>query len=256
MITDQVNGLASLTRRVPTISDESEALSPVSTTDTIKHTAHYLCIRKPYKHYTTKRGLYTNSIDSDITIVPKLRLHELSPPVDDIGMYSKIIECLNPVTELTDAFIRECICSSILCRCDVQMIVDSGATSHFNPQSNLFIDYQAMQGGKALMGDQSLALDIVGKGKLHLLGDAYHIPNLTYGLISVPTLDLLGYTTTFRSGTCTVTDRYRVIILTATLRNKLYFLDELYAKIICSYQCNAVINTADSDCDSDNDQHC
>lgn len=257
MITDQVNGLASLTRRVPTMSDGPEALSRSSITDTIKHTAHYRCMRNPHKHYTTKSGLYTNSIASDITTVPKLRLHELLQPVDDIGMYSKTIECMNPVTEMTDAFTRECVCSSILCKCNVKMIVDSGATSHFNPQSNLFVDYQALTNhSRALMGDQTLSLDIVGRGKLELLGDAYHIPNLTYGLISVPTLDLLGYTTTFRSGQCTVTDRLGVIILTATLRNKLYFLDDLYARIICSNQSVALASTSiDGDSDEEEQVH-
>lgn len=255
MITDQVNGLASLTRRVPTWSDGSEATSQSIDTDTIKHTDHYLCTRMPYEHDTTKCGLYTNSIDSDITIVPSLRLQKLPQPADDIGMYGKAMECLYPVTEMTNAFTRECICSSVRCKCNVKMIVDSGATSHFNPQSSLFIDYKPLQNGsKALMGDQTLSLDIVGQGTLHLLGDTYHIPNLTYGLISVPSLDLVGYTTIFRSGKCTVKDKFGVIIMTATLRDKLYFLDDLYARIICSHQCTVASNAVDADSDNDEEE--
>ena len=106
------------------------------------------------------------------------------------------------------------------------MIVDSGATSNFNPYADIFVDYKNIQ-SKALLGDQSKSIDILGKGNLDVIGETYHVPSLTYGLISVADMDLKGYVTIFGGGKCTVINKYGITILTATLKNKLYFLDNI-----------------------------
>jgi len=82
-----------------------------------------------------------------------------------------------------------------------QWILDTGCTYHMTPRKDFFCDYQDYTGGKVLMGNND-SCDVIGLGSIilkmsdgtqHTLTDVRHIPDLKRNLISLGTLDALGY---------------------------------------------------------------
>lgn len=245
-----VNGLASPKRRIPSTSalkqgGISRATAQASKTDDLKQKIDHLCICDQYNNNTICIDCNDNQcVNNDkclSSIVPDTPSDSLEASMQRLGLYDN-----HKVNVTTNTNTDECICNSTLCLCatKIKMIVDSGATSNFNPYADIFVDYENIQ-SKALLGDQSKSLDILGKGNLDVIGETYHVPSLTYGLISVADMDLKGYVTIFGGGKCTVINKHGITILTATLKNKLYFLDDIYVRILCSTVCKSIqANTA------------
>ena len=122
-----------------------------------------------------------------------------------------------------------------ICSCNIEFIFDSGCTEHFVPLSTILTSYTSLVGNnlRVLLGDQSKVLDIVGKGYANILGEAYHVPSLTYGLLSVSVFDKLGWSTILADGKVDVLDTLGHIVLADTLRKNLYFLDRTFRELIC-----------------------
>lgn len=79
-----------------------------------------------------------------------------------------------------------------------------------------------------LLGDDS-KVAITKRGSISIRGcyfPAYFAPSFRISLLSVPLLDEAGLITTFSKGRALVKDKENNIILTATLTNYLYKIDE------------------------------
>lgn len=108
-----------------------------------------------------------------------------------------------------------------------KIIIDSGATAHMLPIMSPMFHYETHNGGVSL-GDATIKLQIKGKGDTQLLNNVYHVPKLTYGLISIGKLDEEIYTTTFENGKVVIYNKQNKVLLTGTKVNKLYVLDKYY----------------------------
>ena len=76
------------------------------------------------------------------------------------------------------------------------------------------------------LGDKN-QVHAIKKGAIHLSGvdiEAFFVPDFRISLLSVGQLDSYGYTTTFRSGICSITNSNGRIALSATLKQGLYIL--------------------------------
>ena len=111
---------------------------------------------------------------------------------------------------------------------EIEVIIDSGATNHMFPHMKFLENLRELQSPQYVgLGDPKMKLEIVARGTNHLVGDGLLVPNLQYGLISVPQLDKSGFETTFQNEKCWVYQGNTVII-EATLRHNLYFVEKTY----------------------------
>jgi hypothetical protein len=111
---------------------------------------------------------------------------------------------------------------------EIEVIIDSGATNHMFPHMKFLENLRELQSPQYVgLGDPKMKLEIVARGTNHLVGDGLLVPNLQYGLISVPQLDKSGFETTFQNEKCWVYQGNNVII-EATLRHNLYFVEKTY----------------------------
>ncbi len=70
------------------------------------------------------------------------------------------------------------------------MIIDSDATNHMFPHTKFLKNLRELQSPQYVgLGDPKMKLEIVARGTNHLVGDGLLVPNLQYGLISVPQLN-------------------------------------------------------------------
>ena len=76
----------------------------------------------------------------------------------------------------------------------LSVIIDSGASTHMLPLSRLCYDISAVDGVVSL-GDNTKQISIVGMGLtiIEVLGPVLIVPELSCGLISIPTLDKAGF---------------------------------------------------------------
>jgi len=82
-----------------------------------------------------------------------------------------------------------------------QWVLDTACTFHMSPKRDWFTTYESVDGGSILMGN-NVACKIVGMGTIRIrmhdgivrtLKNVRHIPYLKKNLISLGTLDSLGY---------------------------------------------------------------
>ncbi|PON54809.1 LOW QUALITY PROTEIN: Gag-Pol-related retrotransposon family protein [Trema orientale] len=82
-----------------------------------------------------------------------------------------------------------------------EWVMDSGCSYHMCPREDWFMDYQEVDGGKVLMGN-NMACKVMGIGSIsirmfdgvtRILKNVRHVPELKRSLISLGTLDKSGY---------------------------------------------------------------
>ena len=105
--------------------------------------------------------------------------------------------------------------------------IDSGASHNYcNNLGNFRQDSVTETNMIIRLGDKSQA-QAIKKGAIHLSGvdiEAFLVPDFRISLLSVGQLDFYGYTTTFRSGICSIANTNGRIVLSATLKQGLYIL--------------------------------
>ena len=111
-------------------------------------------------------------------------------------------------------------------------ILDSGCTFHMCPYKNYFLDYQEIDGGKVMMGNNAVCR-IIGMGNVNLklhngkiqeLKEVRHVPDLKRNLISLGMVDQSGFSIKIESGKLMITNGTR-IVMEGTKRNEVYVLD-------------------------------
>ena len=118
------------------------------------------------------------------------------------------------------------------CHQDLRIIIDSGASSHMLPCRDLFRDVSCTVQGQVSLGKSDYKLRIAGQGTTAIgsLEAVLWVPGLSFGLISVTRFDAKGYRTVMENGKVVVNSKVGEVVLTGTLKNSLYYLDELYIK--------------------------
>jgi hypothetical protein len=86
--------------------------------------------------------------------------------------------------------------------------------------------------GEVRLGDNNVKLHILGKGNTPLLSQLLLVDGLSFGLISIGRLDRDGNISIFDDGRVFVYDYCGDELLTGTLRNNLYHLDDHYRNIL------------------------
>jgi hypothetical protein len=117
-----------------------------------------------------------------------------------------------------------------------RIIIDSGASSHMMPSECYLQGVDTTINGLVSLGDNKRKLSIVGAGYTSIpsLGKVYLVPQLSNGLISIPTLDKIGCKSIFDDGRVYIFDKNGSMLLTGTLSNKLYYLDNKYIELLCN----------------------
>ncbi|XXG70306.1 hypothetical protein AAC387_Pa06g3094 [Persea americana] len=112
-----------------------------------------------------------------------------------------------------------------------ECILDSGCSYHMCPYRDWFTNYQSIDGGKVLMGNNAVC-KVVGIGvikiKMHdgivrTLSDVRHIPELKKNLISLGTLDSNGCTYKAGGGVMRIS-KGALVVMKGLKQNGLYFL--------------------------------
>ena len=83
--------------------------------------------------------------------------------------------------------------------------------------------------GSVALGDNTKTVKIFGTGntRLNHIDNALYVPDICQSI-----LDLGGYITTIKDGRLVCRDKFNSVVLTATLTNNLYYLDEQYMQIL------------------------
>ena len=113
-------------------------------------------------------------------------------------------------------------------------ILDCGASSHFSPEKSKFLNYQEINPEPVKAAD-GRTFKATGKGDLKInlpngdqkptpvtLKNVYYSPNLAFTLISVGTLDRLGYTLYIKAGVCIIRSPKNTMIAQIPLIRGLY----------------------------------
>lgn len=118
------------------------------------------------------------------------------------------------------------------CHHSLRFILDSGASSHMFPCKDLFIELACTVQGKVSLGNANYKLRIVGQGKttISVLENVLWVPGLSFGLISTSAFDSKGYKIVTEAGKVTVFDEIGEVVLSGTLHNNLYYLDNVYVE--------------------------
>jgi hypothetical protein len=108
-------------------------------------------------------------------------------------------------------------------------------------RSAIVRDYKDAGGSVMLGNNTKLKIYGIGGTRIQMLQDVLYVPGLTLGLISIAVLDKNGYIIDFSKGICTVYNQAKSILLRATLKERLYYLDKEYLdEIFCSSTHNAL----------------
>ena len=114
--------------------------------------------------------------------------------------------------------------------------IDSGCSNHMTHDKSLFSSYTAISrpssvelgnGNKTPIqgaGTVHVRIKVHGASKLCILTDVYYVPELGYNLMSVPTLDKKGLSTTFSNKKCHVS-RQGTLLATGSMFGNLYKID-------------------------------
>jgi hypothetical protein len=116
-------------------------------------------------------------------------------------------------------------------RSNNKWVLDTACTFHMSPKRDWFTTYDSVNGGLVLMGN-NVACKIVGIGSIRIrmydgivriLTNVRHIPDLKKNLISLGTLDSLGYTYSNEGGVIWV-NKGSLVIMKGNKVDGLYFL--------------------------------
>ena len=99
----------------------------------------------------------------------------------------------------------------------VDMIIDSGCSSHIINNNVLFDSYHTIKSGRYVRVANGMRLPVLGVGSLGPLRHVLHVPGIDLNLISVRQLDSEGHSVTFKGGRC-----FLGSTLFGTLSGKLY----------------------------------
>ena len=129
-----------------------------------------------------------------------------------------------------DLYDRNCAADN---QATLRVIIDSGATSHMFSCRKYLLALCAHQ-GVVTLGDKRSNLRITGVGKTHLhpLHDVYFVPDLRCNVISQSALDRIGCIIITQDGIMTVYDSAMVVVMSASLEDGLYYLDDAYIHIL------------------------
>ncbi|PON58179.1 hypothetical protein PanWU01x14_167780 [Parasponia andersonii] len=121
--------------------------------------------------------------------------------------------------------------------------MDSGCSYHMCPREDWFMDYQEVDGGKVLMGN-NVACKVMGIGSIsmrmfdgvtRILKNVGHVPELKRNLISLDTLDESGYGFKAENGQLKVS-KGAMVVMKGFKKNGLYILQGSTVKAAA---CNA-----------------
>lgn len=121
--------------------------------------------------------------------------------------------------------------------CDrLEVILDSGATSHMFPSTVVFQTYVNISNQERYvsLGDDKVKLSIIGSGKVEFLGESLYVPKLKFGLISISYFDKQGFKTVIEDSSIKVYDTDERLHLEGYLNNNLYYLKNEYLETILS----------------------
>jgi len=117
--------------------------------------------------------------------------------------------------------------------------IDSGCSNHMTFNKSLFSSYSPGHHSSVELGNSNKA-EVAGTGSIELelsvngsnakckLKDVLHVPDLGYQLLSVPTFDRSGLTTSFGSGRCRI-QKDSSLLATGTMKGSLYRLDTVFS---------------------------
>ena len=144
-----------------------------------------------------------------------------------------------------------------LCHCRMRVIIDSGASSHMVPLRSVVQNLRPINGAVKL-GDNNVKLAIEGVGSTSVPGltDVLLVPKLSVALLSVPKFDADGCKTVFAAGKAKVTGKTGDVIITGTLRDGLYELDDYYCHLLMgSVACHLSYSSMFVDADREDEQN-
>ncbi len=130
----------------------------------------------------------------------------------------------------------------------IRFVIDSGASTHMVPYEYVLCDVTTAVRGLVSLGDNNKKLVISGAGHtaIPMLGRVLYVPELSFGLISISALDKVGCKTLFQGGKVFVFVNSGELLLTGTLVDKLYFLDEVYVNALTNVSQCAVYPVVDN----------
>ena len=114
-------------------------------------------------------------------------------------------------------------------------VMDSGCSFHMSPNKNWFQNFSENVTGTVYMGNNNTC-KVMGigninlklhDGKVRLLTNVRYVPSLKRNLISLGTLDELGFCYQAKNG-CLNVFKDKNLILSGTKKNGLYVLDDYY----------------------------
>ena len=115
-------------------------------------------------------------------------------------------------------------------------IIDSGCSNHMTYDKSIFQSYTTISGQFVGVGGGN-KLPIIGTGNVRIqiivegtqrtcmLMGAYHVPELGYSLVSVPSLDKRKLYTQFGDQRCMIKNHSEVLLATGTIQGNVYKLD-------------------------------
>jgi hypothetical protein len=115
--------------------------------------------------------------------------------------------------------------------CDVlEVILDSGATSHKFPSTVVFQTYSDISHEErgVSLGDDKVKLSIEGVRRVEFLGESLHVPQLKFGQISISYLDQQGFRTVIEDSSIRIYDTNERLHIERYLNNNLYYLKNEY----------------------------
>lgn len=111
-------------------------------------------------------------------------------------------------------------------------ILNSGCTFHMSPLINYFTDYQKFDGGRVMMGNNTMC-GVIGYGNVRLrlhdmtileIKQVRHVPDLKRNLILLGMFDQMGYIVKVESGNLRVING-STTVMKGTRKNGVYVLD-------------------------------
>ena len=120
-----------------------------------------------------------------------------------------------------------------------EWILDSGCSYHMCPYRDWFTNYQSIDGGKVLMGNNA-ACKVVGIGAIKIkmfdgivrtLLDVKHVPELKKNLISLGTLDSNGCTYKAGGGVMRIS-KGALVVMKGLKHNGLYFFKIVQLQVL------------------------
>ena len=135
------------------------------------------------------------------------------------------------------------------------IIIDSGTTSHMFPTVSYFEFDVESDTGSIETAKSGVSIPIMGRGTNNLLGpNCLLVPQLSNGLISIAQLDRNQCSSVFTGGKCVIRTQSGIILLTGTLKDNLYLVDDQYVGILTNNRLSEKVNFTCIELDVDDEQ--